>query len=576
MLNMQKSFVEKIDRMISVLNTADIRHDNLLSLKESIEQQEILIPVIGDFSAGKSTLLNHFLEAKNNILPTAITPETSLAAELRYDTDERIEAIKDNQIIKTYMLNEFDLIKQHASEYTYLRVYLNNSQLQVISPLVLVDMPGFQSPVEEHNKAINEYLNRGAYFVILVSATEGSLHRSSFRQINYILDFDRDFSVIVSKANLVSEDNLKEICQKVTEQIESEVGLIKEPVPVGKDAVIGFKEILNTLNPDELFTRITLPLMKKVVYEVQSSVNVKLSAIQRTGEENNSVIEKLVESLNKLEKKQENLIKEAQNPEAIGGQVQKIINNIGQKLSSNIDLLVSVASNQGSDALSQEISDIVQGALITDIKRSVNDLTDSVTLKLTAELKDVDSALQDYNLDSSLIDTFTVNFKNTMENALNSLNKMVEKRQSVENAGMAYKFVTSTLAITTSIINPVVELVIVFLPEIISFFRSQIQKRKEEMAAQERLLQIRNQILTQVIPDVKRQVKPKITQILQEQASALVEQIVREYSVLLDNKQKEIMAAEEERKAHIEEVNKKIAIVKQAKEITDSVYKSLF
>ena len=191
-------------------------------------------------------------------------------------------------------------------------------------------------------------------------------------------------------------------------------------------------------------------------------------------------------------------------------------------------------------------------------------------------MKDVDSALQDYNLDSSLIDTFTVNFKNTMENALNSLNKMVEKRQSVENAGRAYKFVTSTLAITTSIINPVVELVIVFLPEIISFFRSQIQKRKEEMAAQERLLQIRNQILTQVIPDVKRQVKPKITQILQEQASALVEQIVREYSVLLDNKQKEIMAAEEERKAHIEEVNQKIAVVKQAKEITDSVYKSLF
>ncbi|GAA8170803.1 hypothetical protein NP0156_09220 [Helicobacter pylori] len=45
---------------------------------------------MGNFSTGKSTLLNRFLE--KSVLPTGITPETSLATELHYSANERIEA----------------------------------------------------------------------------------------------------------------------------------------------------------------------------------------------------------------------------------------------------------------------------------------------------------------------------------------------------------------------------------------------------------------------------------------------------------------------------------------------------
>ncbi|WP_423752516.1 dynamin family protein [Helicobacter pylori] len=40
-----------------------------------------MIPVVGNFSAGKSTLLNRFLGS--SVLPTGITPETSLACDTR-------------------------------------------------------------------------------------------------------------------------------------------------------------------------------------------------------------------------------------------------------------------------------------------------------------------------------------------------------------------------------------------------------------------------------------------------------------------------------------------------------------
>lgn len=56
--------------------------------------------------------MNRFLE--KSVLPTAITPETSLATELHYSANERIEAFSNNdEKAESFELNEqsFDVIK---------------------------------------------------------------------------------------------------------------------------------------------------------------------------------------------------------------------------------------------------------------------------------------------------------------------------------------------------------------------------------------------------------------------------------------------------------------------------------
>ncbi len=64
------------------LKEVEIDKTECSTLLESIQKQQLVIPIVGNFSAGKSTLLNRFLE--KSVLPTAITPETSLATELHY------------------------------------------------------------------------------------------------------------------------------------------------------------------------------------------------------------------------------------------------------------------------------------------------------------------------------------------------------------------------------------------------------------------------------------------------------------------------------------------------------------
>ena len=132
------------------------------------------------------------------------------------------------------------------------------------------------------------------------------------------------------------------------------------------------------------------------------------------------------------------------------------------------------------------------------------------------------------------------------------------------------------MAITTNILNPILELAIVFLPEILGFFKKNMERQRLEEAERERVAKVKTQILTQVIPNVKAQLKPRITEIFSEQAEALVEQITEEYTVLLQNKRAEIDKAREERRLHEEEMEKKIKEIKDVKEIIDTVQKNLF
>ena len=97
MLNIQNKFTEYLVKLSDELSRLNLNNEAkeglLLEIKQKmtrIENAELITPVIGAFSAGKSTLLNSFLQ--KDYLAVDITPETALATELRYCEEEYIEA----------------------------------------------------------------------------------------------------------------------------------------------------------------------------------------------------------------------------------------------------------------------------------------------------------------------------------------------------------------------------------------------------------------------------------------------------------------------------------------------------
>ena len=108
-------------------------------LKEEITNTELLIPIIGEFSAGKSSLLNDFLG--ESVLPVGLTPETELATELRYGKENYIVAELTEGGSEKFSIDDFEIIKYRSKDFSHLKAYLNNEHLKNIEPLVLVDMP---------------------------------------------------------------------------------------------------------------------------------------------------------------------------------------------------------------------------------------------------------------------------------------------------------------------------------------------------------------------------------------------------------------------------------------------------
>ncbi|WP_235583243.1 dynamin family protein [Pseudomonas aeruginosa] len=150
MLESQKEFATYLRKMASLLNGQPFSYDQ--TLLEKVMETELVVPVVGAFSAGKSSLLNALMG--KDILPVGIAPETELATELRYSSEPYLLAIKPDGEQERLPIDALGTINRRSSEFSHLRLYLNSEALKALAPLVLVDMPGFGSSLENHNKAI--------------------------------------------------------------------------------------------------------------------------------------------------------------------------------------------------------------------------------------------------------------------------------------------------------------------------------------------------------------------------------------------------------------------------------------
>ena len=102
------------------------------------------------------------------------------------------------------------------------------------------------------------------------------------------------------------------------------------------------------------------------------------------------------------------------------------------------------------------------------------------------------------------------------------------------------------LAAATSFIAPWLEIIIIFLPEILSLILGPIRKRQE----QEKIRQI---ILSQ-IPAIKRQIRTKVVELLKENSSNIIATLSEKFDTELKNKKLEIENVQKNSEAHASEI----------------------
>ncbi|MGM0370413.1 MAG: dynamin family protein, partial [Bacillota bacterium] len=224
------------------------------NLETKLEDYKLPVPVVGDFSAGKSTLLNSFLG--RDVLSTDITPETAIAAEIKYGSEEKIRCHyldsvqKDSREVALNNINNLE-----ASKLKHIEIYLNIAKLKEYPDLYLVDMPGRDSSYENHNKAILQYLEDDVYYIVVTDVEHGGLKGSILKFIQDDLrGNDLNFSVLINKADKKPPSAVDAIINQTKKRASA---LAQENVFVGRTSAVDnqiedLEKILEQINVEDV------------------------------------------------------------------------------------------------------------------------------------------------------------------------------------------------------------------------------------------------------------------------------------------------------------------------------------
>ena len=142
-------------------------------LQNEIRQFRIRVPLIGKFSAGKSTLLNTLMDV-GDILDVDILPETSIPTEICYSNEDHVylyplaQGAGTTEIsTKAYLNREYD-----PSALKKIRLALRLDALRHLPDIDLIDMPGFDSGIEEHNRILDSEAVIGNAHLLVFSIEE--------------------------------------------------------------------------------------------------------------------------------------------------------------------------------------------------------------------------------------------------------------------------------------------------------------------------------------------------------------------------------------------------------------------
>ena len=360
----------------------------------------IKVPIVGDFSAGKSSLLN-CLVGNRNLLPVDITPETAVAYELHYSPNEYLELYRDGLLVESRsFVDEIKQIKTQPGD--IIKVYINSSQIKNLEQrkIILVDMPGLDSGIKEHNDAILHYVERGTAFVLLVDIGQGTLRRSTLSFMSELGKYNLKPAVLISKIDKKPITEINDIKEYISFQSNKAIGngTFVGCISAYDNNVTDFITYLELLDSEKL-------VVEKFSGRVSSYINTQIISLSTQVDVLNSNIEDVDEKLKQLEKEKLQLTSRFENNYKVDSP-QKSTNDILDAVYDELnlqarDIAAMLVEKDDIQKINAQILSYIRPVLINAFRTegeqyasAMNTVVDEVTYSLQDSLK-IDSNLMD-------------------------------------------------------------------------------------------------------------------------------------------------------------------------------------
>ena len=531
--------MEKVKLYVDVISQAyDVAKEsfnNSESLKKAESEKDVLktelekdsfikVPFVGDFNAGKSSLINSMLGA--DILPTNILPETAVSYELYYSANEKLEVWFDDKLVETTAVSQIKSLQ--LTPRNLVKLYLNNPVVKEWNDrnIVVVDMPGIDSGVEAHNNAILHYVQDGTFFVLVSEVEGGTLRLSTLSFIEEIKKYGAQLAVVVSKIDKKPEQEVLDVkanVESVAKKLLGDSTMVVSASAVNKD-FNGVLDILSSIDAEGLIVNKykgqVVNFIDSFIVELQLQMKLMLS-------DKSDFSEKIENLKNAQAKAVEDLKRKAESAQSVEGSADDILDDISDALRQKAGYVATLLYSQtDGSALNQEILTIIRPVIVNSLKREVTEYSDVIGGALQDFMVNVDTILNDKdNKILSGAEEIVANMlgKDILEGLLKKgLDQLAKKL-------VAYKGLGGLVSMLSKILSPLVTIIINIVPDLIRL----IFGKSKEQKIEEIKIKFASEIVSKIIEVLRQPIEDMIKEQRAEvynNVSALIDSETQKYN----------------------------------------------
>ena len=247
---------------------------NAIQKRVSQQNANLLIPLVGEFSSGKTTLLNALTDSKK--LETATKPTTATIYEIHFGCNkcEANVVLSDGQVAHFDDLGE--LKNDQLSDAQIVTVF--DTSTKVPSSTILVDTPGLSSPVVKHRQVLVDFLP-SADAILLVVDINQQVTRSLTDFIDMIKLSKRPVYIVLTKSDTKSASEIEAAKQYIADNCKLPVQQVVV-VSATKDNISELYALLETIqkSKNEILAKVDGQRIKDLAQILVNRVDEMLTA----------------------------------------------------------------------------------------------------------------------------------------------------------------------------------------------------------------------------------------------------------------------------------------------------------
>lgn len=299
--------ISHIDRLISIAQDIGLPSEaaQLSYIKQRLanENCELILPLVGEFSAGKTTLINSLTDAKQ--LETATKPTTATIFEIHFGSDNCYAEVYDEQGGKVRVDDISSLKNEKLGDSLVVNVF--DTSKRIPSNIVLVDTPGLSSEDPRHRQTLVDFLPNADGILLVVDVNQ-QITRSLTDFINMMNMAQRPVFLVLTKCDTKAATELESAKQYIADNSKLPLSRLV-CVSAAKGDVDELCQLLDAIQAEKgkILEKVNEQRTKDIVKAMVAHIDELLTASSSDKELEKAIREKELE-LKKIDRTIERLI----------------------------------------------------------------------------------------------------------------------------------------------------------------------------------------------------------------------------------------------------------------------------